>query len=264
MAFSSSKHASTLWISAMCFLTMLDAYKILLDYSRQHGVCLAVRVHCWPTIALVPAVSAEPLCLSTCILAAAHHRAERLEPVGISHLSCCLFHLLHGSGVKHDLSASPLAVLVHYQANVTQIKLRTRPTVNSKEREVGYPQCLVWPTVGKQIQFPANVLRNWLRKCSQFPCQQWQGHSNNKSLGRKHCLPQSVWSQMAERSCEDTEKAKSDAWVVVGAHQLKEHLCRCGCHPLSGGTANISTVEGYYITLACLAWYRGFEIKCIC
>lgn len=47
------------------------------------------------------------------------------KPTGISYLSSCLFRLLNGSGIKHDLSASPLTVLVHYQANVAQVQLRT-------------------------------------------------------------------------------------------------------------------------------------------
>lgn len=48
------------------------------------------------------------------------------EPISVSYLSCRhLLRLLNGSGIKHDLSASPLTVLVHYQANITQVQLRT-------------------------------------------------------------------------------------------------------------------------------------------
>lgn len=45
----------------------------------------------------------------------------------ICFLSCRLFNLVNSFRIKQDLSASPFTILVHYQANLIQVKLRTCP-----------------------------------------------------------------------------------------------------------------------------------------
>lgn len=54
---------------------------------------------------------------------------NRWKQMSISYLSCHLFDLVNSFRIKQDLSASPFTVLVDYQANLIQVKLRTRPTV---------------------------------------------------------------------------------------------------------------------------------------
>lgn len=122
------------------YACMHHAYKILLDYNQQQRIFLDVngpllaRHNCLLRFSCVR--RHRPACLLRCCSACSFCiPAGSIQQISISHLSCCRFHLLDGSGIKHDLSASPLTVLVHYQADVTQVKLRARPTVDSKERE---------------------------------------------------------------------------------------------------------------------------------
>lgn len=81
------------------------------------------------------------------------HKQKRWKQICISYLSCPLFNLVNSFRIKQDLSASPFTVLVNYQANLVQVKLRTWPTVDEKERkQLRYLQHLEW---SRREKFPS-------------------------------------------------------------------------------------------------------------